>query len=343
MKISVIVPAYNASGTLAACIESIRSQSMDHHELIVVDDCSEDGTAELAEKLHVIVVRSSNRGGPASARNAGAARATGEVLLFLDSDVTVPDDLLVRIDYIFRSKGDISAVQTIYSPCCASGDLVSVYQNFYYHHALAHLHTRSVAIFATWCAAIRRKDFFEAGGFNTRIPEPTVEDEELGYSLADAGKKIYLAREIMVTHLAQYTLGQFARRRYRMAKAQAKSGWRSVRDRLLRRYINIRETGTHHSRWVVLSILLVMMAGLLMLSAAGTLAAGWTGWRFLAPAALVSLVLSLSCHLRFFRSAASHLGKGVIPGFILMSILDMAVLGCGIVAGSFRFAMGERY
>lgn len=343
MTISIVIPAYNAESTLGRCLESVAAQSVAPGQVIVVDDRSSDATAGLARSAGVEVVSFDERMGPARARNEGAFRASGDLILFLDSDVIIPVDLVRSIAEIFSRDPSISAVQTLYTPVCPADDIVSRYQNFYYHYSLNRIRGDSTATFATWCAAVRKDLFLGAGGFDVSIPEPTVEDEELGYEIADRGGRILLARDLMVTHLASYTAGAFVARRLRMARAQAKSGWRSVRDRLLRRYINIRETGTHHSRWVVLSILLVMLSGLLVTSAAGALAAGWTGWRFLALGALASLLLSLSCHLRFFRSAASHLGTGVIPGFVLMCILDMAVLGWGIIAGSFRFAMGERY
>jgi hypothetical protein len=226
---------------------------------------------------------------------------------------------------------------------CEKRNLVSVYQNYYYHYALAHLKTSSVAVFATWCAAVRRKDFLELGGFNTRIPEPTVEDEELGYALADAGRSIYLARDILVVHHAGYTLRQFARRRRRMAVAQAKSGWRSVRDRLLRRYINIRETGTHHSRWVVLSIVLTVFSTALLVLASLGLLSGWGSWKAFAWSALLALLISQLCHLDFYTKATGFFGVGILPGFMALCTIDMAVLGWGILVGTAQFITGKHY
>src|ERR1051325_7476520 len=87
--VSVIIPAYNAERYLPAALASVRRQSFDDFESIIVDDGSTDGTHELACRLsaddaRVRVLRKQN-GGVGSARNAGAGiRSTdGRYLLFL--------------------------------------------------------------------------------------------------------------------------------------------------------------------------------------------------------------------------------------------------------------------
>ena len=342
-KISVVIPAYNAEATLDSCLDSLKKQTLEPFQIILVDDCSTDRTASIASEAGFEIVSFSVRAGPAIARNAGADRAEGDIILFLDADVIIPPDLIERIVDCFNSDSSIVAVQTVYSPYCPAEEMVSRYQNFYYYHALARIKESSTATFATWCAAILRDTFIEIGGFNTSIPEPTVEDEELGYEIADRDQKIALAKDIQVTHLASYTISQFVRRRFRMAKAQAKSGWRSIKERLLKRYINIRETGTHHSRWVVLSILLVLSAGFSMTAFLTGAVLGLALSPWLPVAALAALVLSLLCHLNFFRSAVSHFGMKILPGFILLCLLDMAILGWGVFTGTVQFLSGKHY
>ena len=339
----MVIPAYNAEATLERCLDSLQRQSFAPFQLILVDDCSSDCTAALASSRGIEVVSFHDRAGPAEARNRGADISQGDVILFIDSDVVAPRDLLERMGDIFVSEDGVAAVQTLYSPDCPAEDMVSRYQNFYYFFALDRMESGSTATFATWCAAVRKDAFREAGGFNTSIPEPTVEDEELGYEIADRGGRILLAKDIRVTHLASYSLPQFISRRLRMARAQSKSGWRSFRDRLLRRYVNFRETGTHHSRWVVLSILLVTAVQVLLLSAAVAALLGSSAWRWLLPWSLAGLVLSQLCHLTFFGRAVSHFGAGILPGFVLMCILDMAVLGWGILQGTLQFMLGGKY
>jgi len=99
MRISFVIPAFNAEGTLEETLRSVCAQSIDEWEAIVVDDGSTDGTARVADACaddRVTLVRQENRG-LAGARNAGLSRATGEVVAFLDADDTVSPDYAARM------------------------------------------------------------------------------------------------------------------------------------------------------------------------------------------------------------------------------------------------------
>ena len=86
-RFSVIIPAFNAATTLTRAIDSVRAQSWPVHEIIVVDDGSTDDTANVARRFGdaVRLIRQRNSG-VSVARNAGAAAATGDWLVFLDAD-----------------------------------------------------------------------------------------------------------------------------------------------------------------------------------------------------------------------------------------------------------------
>src|SRR5262245_46652239 len=85
--VSVVVPTRNSARTLAACLESIRAQTHEPLELIVVDNASTDGSEQLAASWADAVLQ----GGPerSAQRNRGAAEATGEFLLFIDGDMVL--------------------------------------------------------------------------------------------------------------------------------------------------------------------------------------------------------------------------------------------------------------
>ncbi len=86
-RISVIVPAYNASETIVDALRSVLGQTRPADEVVVVDDGSQDGTAEIVarELPQVKVLRQANAG-PSAARNTAAAAARGDWLAFLDAD-----------------------------------------------------------------------------------------------------------------------------------------------------------------------------------------------------------------------------------------------------------------
>lgn len=88
MRISVVMPAYNAEKFIGAALDSVADQSLVPLETIVVDDGSTDRTAELAGShrlADLIVVQQQNKG-PAAARNAALTGARGDWIAFLDAD-----------------------------------------------------------------------------------------------------------------------------------------------------------------------------------------------------------------------------------------------------------------
>ncbi len=85
MKVSVVIPAYNAAHFLPRCLESVFAQTLKPAEVIVVDDGSTDNTAALASDLGATVLKCPN-GGPGAARNAGIRSASGEWIALLDAD-----------------------------------------------------------------------------------------------------------------------------------------------------------------------------------------------------------------------------------------------------------------
>lgn len=88
--ISIIVPVYNTIAYLPRCVESLRKQTYQKLEILLVDDGSEDGSGELCDSLakedERIRVLHKENGGSSSARNLGIAEAVGEYLGFVDSD-----------------------------------------------------------------------------------------------------------------------------------------------------------------------------------------------------------------------------------------------------------------
>jgi glycosyltransferase involved in cell wall biosynthesis len=88
--VTVVIPAYNAEGTIGETLESVRAQSHAHLEIIVVDDGSTDGTAEVVERhrlmdARISLLRQSNQG-VAAARNAAIAIGKGDVIAPVDAD-----------------------------------------------------------------------------------------------------------------------------------------------------------------------------------------------------------------------------------------------------------------
>lgn len=108
MKISVVIPAYNASASIANAIASCLQQTMQPHEIIVVDDASTDNTCNVvAQYKEVKLFRQSTNQGPSAARNRGINEATGDIIAFLDSDDTWLPEKLAAMHDVFSKNNEV--------------------------------------------------------------------------------------------------------------------------------------------------------------------------------------------------------------------------------------------
>ncbi len=108
MKLSIIIPAYNAAKYVERCVESILSQDFNDLEILIVDDGSSDNTLDVCTQLAmrggvdrylVIRVLHKQNGGVSSARNYGISEANGDYLMFIDvDDYLLPDTLKKAVD-----------------------------------------------------------------------------------------------------------------------------------------------------------------------------------------------------------------------------------------------------
>ncbi len=101
MKLSIIIPVYNAAHTLKRCIESILKQSFTNYELIIIDDGSADESAAICDtyekKSENIKVKHQKNKGLSAARNAGLEMAQGKYITFVDSDDSISENTLQEL------------------------------------------------------------------------------------------------------------------------------------------------------------------------------------------------------------------------------------------------------
>jgi lipopolysaccharide/colanic/teichoic acid biosynthesis glycosyltransferase/glycosyltransferase involved in cell wall biosynthesis len=214
-KLSVIVPAHNADGTIAECLGALLVQNGfslgQDYEIILVDDGSTDQTAQIAEDLGVHVIRQHNAG-PAAARNAGVEHAKGELIFFTDSDCIPNSDWLIQMATPFQNPSVIG-VKGAY--LCREKNRVArfVQQEFAYkYHALAKL--PQIDFIDTYSAAYRKSIFIENGGFDIRFPVPSVEDQEFSFRLARKGYRLVFQPSARVYHRHDLNLKQYFQRKW---------------------------------------------------------------------------------------------------------------------------------
>jgi teichuronic acid biosynthesis glycosyltransferase TuaG len=107
--VSVIIPAYNAQAFLARAIRSVERQTFRDFEMVVVDDGSTDGTADIAREFSSVRYVRGSHGGEAAARNRGLAEARSALVAFVDADDEwLPEKLARQIAFMEKLGSSFS-------------------------------------------------------------------------------------------------------------------------------------------------------------------------------------------------------------------------------------------
>lgn len=112
--VSIITPAYRAAKYINETMRSVRAQTWQQWEMLIVDDCSPDNTCALVEQMaaqdsRIRLIRQEKNGGPAAARNAALQAARGRWVAFLDSDdVWLPEKLERQLKFHREAGARIS-------------------------------------------------------------------------------------------------------------------------------------------------------------------------------------------------------------------------------------------
>lgn len=202
--ISIIIPVYNGGKTLDYCLESVFKSAYPNFECIVVDDHSSDNSLSIAEKYDVKLTRLNKQRGAAYARNCGAEAAKGDIIFFIDADVTIYEDTLLKVEKSFRQNPDIAAIFGSYDDQPGCSNFFSQYKNLF-HHYVHQTSLEDAATFWSGCGAIKADIFKTANGFDHDLySKATIEDIDLGYRLKGMGYKIHLNKDLQVKHLKKW-------------------------------------------------------------------------------------------------------------------------------------------
>jgi glycosyltransferase involved in cell wall biosynthesis len=111
MKVSIVIPCYNEKNTIEKIVEAVRAAPIERKEIIIVDDCSQDGTHAVLEErisgtVDRIIYHPVNRGKGAALRS-GFAAATGDIILVQDADLEYnPEDYPALLEPLISDKAD---------------------------------------------------------------------------------------------------------------------------------------------------------------------------------------------------------------------------------------------
>ncbi len=217
-QVSIVIPVKDRADDLRTCLSSLQELDypQDRLEVIVVDDGSTDATPQVARAFGALVVPSGEvGGGPALARNCGAALAEGEILAFIDSDCTAAPDWLSDLLPAFADE-KLAAIGG-WVDGMHQGTALDRYEAVM---SSLNLGRREMlggvgedTFYLPSCNLLVRKAAFRAaGGFNTELQ--VGEDVDLTWRLRDGGWKIQYLPRGTVFHAHRSKLWPFMRRRF---------------------------------------------------------------------------------------------------------------------------------
>ncbi len=197
MKVSVIVPAFNAGAFIGDAIASLRAQTVGEWEAIVVDDGSTDDTLTVARELAArdqrIRVLQQPNAGEAAARNTGIAASTAEWLLFLDADDWIAPTYFERMLAALEADPSLDAVHCAWARVAADGTLVTEGYEPPTGDMFEIWARRSA--FPVHACVVRRTLVASVGGFDTSFSKST--DWDLWQRAARTGARFGAIREVL--------------------------------------------------------------------------------------------------------------------------------------------------
>ena len=221
--ISAVIPTFNRASQLRSTLIALLNSVAGHSslgEVVVVDDGSTDETRSVVKQIgQGIRYLRTDRFGQAGARNQGVRLANSTHVLFLDDDITVPEDYYQRLVDTYRLVGcDWVAGRVITSAAMPSSPFISYIRHSERETMVRPKRLESV-MEGTFTAAnllVEKKQFLELGGFRTDYHRSCCEDMDLGERAMMAGMSIWYAPELTVEHYDPNLLDfrRFAIRQY---------------------------------------------------------------------------------------------------------------------------------
>lgn len=141
--------------------------------------------------------------GPAAARNLGVAHSKGELLIFIDSDVATPMDLVRVVQIEFEKNPNLSALFGSYDSSPGHLNFFSQFKNLMHHYVHQQALEKATTFWGA-CGAIKREAFEQIGGFNESMA--WLEDVDLGMRLSQRGGEIKLLKSLQVKHWKRWTM-----------------------------------------------------------------------------------------------------------------------------------------
>ncbi|MGG6311746.1 glycosyltransferase family 2 protein [Paenibacillus macerans] len=231
---SIIIPTYNGLHLLGPCVEAIRRHTEVPHEIIVVDNGSEDDTTSycLRERL-ILVALPQNEGFPVAV-NRGLSVASGDQLLLLNNDVTVSPRWLPNMLRALDSAPDIGMVGPVTNYASGRqqvdvpwGEGESFAQVAERHNQSDPAKWQDVQRLVGLCLLLKREVLTRAGLLDERFSPGHYEDDDYCYRARQLGYRLLVCGDTLVHHAGSASF-----------KARHPEGWNGLIERNRQRFID---------------------------------------------------------------------------------------------------------
>lgn len=320
--VSVVIPNYNYAATLGPCIRAVQAQTYPNLEIVVADDCSTDNSVEIARSLGARVVRTPGNSGQAVARNLGAAKARGEILFFVDSDLVLAPDAVANAVELLQADPRTGAVCGLNDPDPLIRDgRLKEYRALQYHY-WSLTPDGIVPVLFSAMFAVRADVFAELGPFDPRLR--WSEEFEYGHRISRR-YHIRLSERVRGRHDPDATLGGLLRKLFHRGRVRVPLYAQT------RRFARGFETGPRALGSVA------ALLGVLAVPVPVALGAAWA----VLPAAL--LAGSVVADLGMYRFVRARRGVPFLLYFLGVHFLVNLTIAAAVGAGALQWLASRRF
>ncbi|MGY0070346.1 glycosyltransferase family 2 protein [Streptomyces sp. QTS137] len=319
--VSVVVPLYNDRRTVDLCLRSVLEQTYRKLEVIVVDDASADGSAELAGRHPVTLVRAERNGGPGATRNLGVRNARGEIIFFLDADLTLHPEAVAQAVELFEENPEYGAVFGIpdKEPLFDDGPVCD-YRILQYHYWRKSAEGLVSGGFYA-LGAVRRSAFLEAGWFNSALRQT----EEI-----DHAERLAARFPLLLTSRIRGRLSDESRMRPLLRKAFVRSRLRVPFYLDRGRAMQGMETGGRAAASVLAALTLLTLPSALV-------------WPATAPVPVLALLACVLADLGQYLFVARERGPAFLVFFTGCHLLVNTAVVAGLATGLAQWSFSGRF
>ncbi len=326
LTVSVVIPVYNGARTLPRVLDALAAACPPPDEVVIVDDGSTDDSAKIAEARGCRVIRIRENIGAAAAKNRGAAAARSEVLLFIDSDIVIPPDILRHLQNAFQIQR-VDAIVGVLDQNIPTNDFPSQFKNLWMNYSYTRFSTdRDIGLFYTSIAAMYRECFRAAGGFDEGYRGASIaEDTEFGQRAWGQGIRIRLDPRLAVVHLKHYSLLGVLREDFHRARALMLMRLRKWRSPFF--------TSVPLSYQLAVPTIYLTLAALVLTF--------W--WPWASVLALLGLTMFFLLDASLIRFLYRASGWRMALGAALYLPFDTLVVGMGMLVAVLQLMLGVKY